>query len=270
MDHRHINHRFTGGSEVLVILAQPTILVKPAERALDDPPFRQDHEAFDVLGALDNLQADLAIGAEQGYPRFQDASIGTIGPDTAQPREPMPQDAQEELRSVAILHARSSHHHRDEQPQRVHQDVALAAFDLFGAVKARVPSSIGRFDGLRVDNRGAGLAGVAFEDPEVPAQGIVEPLPGAISSPAPKVVIDEAPRRQIIGDKPPGTAGPQDIQDRVDDLPFGIHFRSATWLGSRDQGCENLPFGIIEVGWVGFSGLHTAILSQQINPIPTF
>jgi hypothetical protein len=41
-------------------------------------------------------------------------------------------------------------------------------------------------------------------------------------------------------------------------------------LGGRDDWCENLPFGIIEIGWVGFSGLHTVILSQQINPIPAF
>jgi hypothetical protein len=33
MDHRYINHRFTGVREILVILAQSTILVKPTERA---------------------------------------------------------------------------------------------------------------------------------------------------------------------------------------------------------------------------------------------
>ncbi len=83
-------------------------------------------------------------------------------------------------------------------------------------------------------------------------------------------MIDDAPRWQIVGDKPPGTAGTQDVEDGIDDLPLGIHFRPAARFGGRDQGCENLPFGIIEIGGVGFSGLHTAILSQQINPIPTF
>lgn len=66
------------------------------------------------------------------------------------------------------------------------------------------------------------------------------------------------------------TASAQDIQDRIDDLPFGIGFRPAARFGSRNQWFENLPFSIIEIGWVGFSGLHTAILTQQTNPIPTF
>ena len=123
---------------------------------------------------------------------------------------------------------------------------------------------------LRVNNGGTRLPRVAFQHAEVAARGVVAPFPGAISSPAPKVVIDDAPRRQIIGDKAPGTTGAQDIEDRTDDLPFGIGCRPTTWFGGRDQGCENLPLAVIKIGGVGFSGLHTALLSQQINPIPTF
>ena len=110
----------------------------------------------------------------------------------------------------------------------------------------------------------------AFQHTESAAQGVVEPFPGAVSSPTPKGVRDDAPRRHIMGDKAPGIAGAQDREDRIDDLPFGIGCRPATWCGGREQGCENLPGAIMKSGWVGFSGLHTAMLSQQINPIPTF
>jgi hypothetical protein len=119
----------------------------------------------------------------------------------------MPQDTQKELGSVTILHTRGSHHDSDEQPQGVHQDMALAPFDLFSTIKAYGPSAISRFDALRVDNRGAGLAVAAFQDAEVTAQGIVDPFPGTLFSPAPKVVIDDTPRRPVVGDKPPRTAG---------------------------------------------------------------
>src|ERR1041384_3387394 len=270
MDHCHINHRFAGVREILVIFAQPTVLVKPAECAFDDPPLRQDYEAFEAVGALDDLQADLAIPAQQRHPGLQEARIGAISPNAAQPREPMPQEAQKELGAVTILHACGRHHYSNEQPQRVYQDMALAPFDLFGTIKACGPSAIGGLDALRVDNRGAGLAVAAFQDAEVTAQGIVDPFPGTIFSPAPKVMIDDAPGRQIVGDKAPRTAGAQDIQDRIDDLALGINFWSTTRLGGRDHWFENLPFGIMEVGWVRFSGLHTAILPQQITPIPTF
>ena len=148
--------------------------------------------------------------------------------------------------------------------------MALAPVDLLGAVESVVTTAIGGCDALRVNNRCAGLAVATFQNPEVTAQGVIDPFPRPISAPAPTVVIDDAPRRQIIGDKPPRTASAQDIQDRIDDLPFGIGFRPAARFGSRNQWFENLPFSIIEIGWVGFSGLHTAILSQQTNPIPTF
>ena len=73
-----------------------------------------------------------------------------------------------------------------------------------------------------------------------------------------------------MGNRRPRTACAQDVEDRIDNVPLGIRLWSATGFGGRNEWFENLPFRIIEVGWVGFSGLHTAILSQQINPIPTF
>ncbi len=167
MDHRHIDHRFTGVREILVILAQPPVLVKPAERPLDDPPFWQDDEALDRIGAFDNVQADLALAAQQRHPGLQEAGIGTISPNTAQTGEPMPQEAQQALGAVAVLYARGGYHHRDEQPKRIHEDVPLATFDQFGPVKACVASAVGGFDGLRVDNRRTGLAVTAFEHAEV-------------------------------------------------------------------------------------------------------
>src|SRR5262249_38735781 len=51
----------------------------------------------------------------------------------------MPQEAQQELGSVAILHTRGGHNDGHEQPQRIHQDMALAAFALLSPVKTFGP-----------------------------------------------------------------------------------------------------------------------------------
>ena len=148
--------------------------------------------------------------------------------------------------------------------------MAFAAFDQFGAVKPFFPSSIGGLDGLRVDNRGPGLPGAAFKDTEVTAQGIVDTFPGPIAPPLPKVVVDDTPGRQIVGDKPPRTARPQDIENRINDFSFGVFLRSAASFGGRNEWFENLPFGIIEVGGIELSGFHTAMLSQLATLIPLF
>ena len=148
--------------------------------------------------------------------------------------------------------------------------MAFAPFDLLGAVKAFCSSAIGGFDRLRVDNGGTRLPRAAFQHTEIAAQGVVDPLPDPLFSPGRKIGIDDAPRRQIMGDKAPGTAGAQAREERIDDLPFGIGLRPATRFGGRDEWCENLPFGIIEVSGRGLSGFHTAMLSQLATLIPLF
>src|SRR5918998_4480262 len=45
MGHRHIDERFSGGAQPLVVLAHPTVLVQPREGALHNPAPRQYHEA---------------------------------------------------------------------------------------------------------------------------------------------------------------------------------------------------------------------------------
>jgi hypothetical protein len=95
--------------------------------------------------------------------------------------------------------------------KQIIEDMALAPVDLFGTIKPVVPTAIGGFEGLRVDNRSAGLAVAAFEDAEVAAQHIIDAFPGAVKTPLPEIVRDDAPGWQIIGDKPPRTAGAQDL-----------------------------------------------------------
>lgn len=75
--------------------------------------------------------------------------------------------------------------------------MTLATFDLFGAVKACSPAAVGGFDRLRIDNRGARVPRAAFERAQIAAQGVMDAFPGAIASPAPKVMLYDAPRRLV-------------------------------------------------------------------------
>ena len=66
-------------------------------------------------------------------------------------------------------------------------------------------------------------------------------LPGAVLAPLPKVVVDDAPGGQVMGQQAPGTAGAEQIEDPVQDLALGVDLRLAAGFGLRDLGPDQLP-----------------------------
>ena len=270
MNHRNVKHCFPGVGMVLIVLTQPAILPTPAERPCHDPSFGQDNAALHLVGTLDHRQAHRPIAAQQWPPRLQPPRLRAIGPEPAQAGQPMAPEAQPLLGSITLWHVGGGPHHSKEPSQGVHEAMALAPGALLGAVAPVSPTARGRGDGRRVDPPCAGLAVASCAHTEIATHDRVEPLPGAIVPPAPQGGRDQAPRRQSVGDKPPRPAGASDRQERVDALPFGRDFRPGARLGGRDQWFEPWPGGIIEIGWGGLSGWHTAILSQQTHPISTF
>lgn len=143
-DHRHVNHRLAGRCEKLVVLAQSTVAPQPPEGALDDPPARQELEALQVVGTLDDLQPQLGAATERGHPREQRSSVRRVGPDEAHPgEEGVGEPLKHELGAVAILDVRRVDDDSDQQPEGVDQDVTLAPVDLFARiVPVRPPLSV--------------------------------------------------------------------------------------------------------------------------------
>jgi hypothetical protein len=86
----------------------------------------------------------------------------------------------------------------------------------------------------------------------------VNPLPGAVLLPRPEVVKHDAVGRKVLGQRPPGAAFPDQIEDGVDDFPAGVLRWAPSRFGFWDQVDEALPLGIGEVGGVSFS-VHTSI-----------
>ena len=77
------------------------------------------------------------------------------------------------------------------------------------------------------------------------------PLPDAVPLPSPVVVKDDAVRRQVVGQHTPGGAGAEDVADGVDDFPAVVFDGSSAGFGRRQQGFQELPFGVVEVAGVG-------------------
>jgi hypothetical protein len=83
--------------------------------------------------------------------------------------------------------------------------------------------------------------------PHIATEQIMNQLPGTVLPPAPEVLVDNLPRRKVMGQQPPGTATPEDIEDRVQNFALGIFLRSAAWFGSGDQMLNQRPFTVTEV-----------------------
>ena len=143
MDHRHLNHGFTGFRQEFVIFAQAPVAMKPSKRALHDPALWNHDEPLDAVAAFGDLQADRAWRPQGPNPVHQRPRIGSIRPDAPEPPILVAEEVEELFRPIAILDAGSRHHHRQDQPKRIDEEMSLAAFNLFaGVVPAEPPFSV--------------------------------------------------------------------------------------------------------------------------------
>ena len=94
VSHGDVNHRLAALCEELIILVQSPVFVQPTECPLHAPPFGQNHKPFHVVGALDNLETNLAIASKLPHPSDEWPRLGAIGPNTAQAGQLMTQKSQ--------------------------------------------------------------------------------------------------------------------------------------------------------------------------------
>ena len=92
--------------------------------------------------------------------------------------------------TLTIICARIHHYDCDDQPQRVHQEVPLATFDLLLAIEADRLALGGAFDTLRVDtaSRGLRLSLLAASLQLTPR--LHQGRPGPVVSPTLEVAVD--------------------------------------------------------------------------------
>jgi hypothetical protein len=111
-------------------------------------------------------------------------------------------------------------------------------------------SDAGRLHRLAVNYPHARL-GIPLEaNPHPFAQRGVHPLPDPVQTPRAEVVVDGLPRREVVGQKPPGAAALQEVEDGVEDLAQAVQARSPFVFWDRQERFDALPLGIGKVGWV--------------------
>src|SRR3954453_23247604 len=89
--------------------------------------------------------------------------IASIGEDVAQPWKPVADGLEQRRCSVAILHIGRMNKDEEHDVQRVSDDVALPAVDLFASVVSRRTSAFGRLHALAVDDARCRTGLAAFQ-----------------------------------------------------------------------------------------------------------
>lgn len=120
-DHGDVDEGLAGLDRAFVIFGEAAVPVEPAEDAFDDPAIRQHMKAG--MNAMDQPRAPQPLheGSTSGD------LVGRIGPDDLREFHLLLEFRQHQWAAVPILHARRSDDRRSDQPQRVHDEMQLAA-----------------------------------------------------------------------------------------------------------------------------------------------
>ena len=160
------------------------------------------------------------------------------------------QPSEDQFAALAVCNVGRMHHHGEQEPLGIHQNMALASSQFLGPIKPAHPASQ-RVDRLTVNYGLAGGGISADMQPRQFAQLRMDTCPGAIETPLSEMPIDRLPRALLTGQIAPGAATPQDIKDAFDDAPNVNRPGPATRLGGRDQRLQHGPVRIIQV-----TGVH--------------
>ena len=102
--------------------------------------------------------------------------------------------------------------------------------------------------------------------PNSRTQGFLHSFPSAVIPPVAEVPPHRAPRRQIMGQHPPGYAAAQHLQDAVDYLPQvsgpGMAFPGVRW----QQRSQFFPLGVGQIAGIRFSTHATSVTSILSSP----
>ena len=140
MAHGEENHRFAVLGKALVVFGKSTVVVEPAEGALDNPALGQEHESFHIIRPLHDLQD--APATDPFDPGNELPGIPSIRPDERECAKELVliRFLQDELGSVTILNVGSMDNELKDETERINEDVSLPSDDLLaGIVPVLIP-----------------------------------------------------------------------------------------------------------------------------------
>lgn len=126
-------------------------------------------------------------------------------------------------------------------------------------------AALGRLHRLAVDDPGAGRRLPPVGTSDLGPEGVVDLLPHPGVPPRVEVVADRLPRREVVGQHPPGAPAPRQVEDGVDHLPQRVlPGPPGRAVALREQVADVVP---LEVGQVARVSLPC--IGTQADRVPT-
>ena len=122
------------------VFTQSPWAMEPAERTFHDPTPLQHLKALGGPGTLHEHQRPLE---HHCHPRNELPRVPPVRPDELQSRKTGYEGPEHRFGPIAVLDPRRMHHHDEEQPEDIDDDMAFASTDALAAVIApRPPFSV--------------------------------------------------------------------------------------------------------------------------------
>ena len=160
-----------------VAFAEASVCAEPRKGPFDDPPVAHGDERV-TRRVLDDLDDEAKARSALVEPLV--AGIAAHDPEH---RVLQPRATQELVASSDVRHIRRRHQHRDQQPQRVHQNMAFATADLLSGVVSDLVGGSSVGNALRVEDCGARPRVVSSVGAGLVVQQAVNAVPGAVAAP---------------------------------------------------------------------------------------
>ena len=148
----------------------------------------------------------------------------------------------------------------------------LPTGDPLGTVVTMLATPFGRLDGLAIDTAGAGGWLPTGSPPDSPSEGVIDGLPGSVSFPRRKVVVDGPPWGKIVGQRSPDTAIAVAVEDGINHGPhLGLAW-PPTGAGRRQEGLQDSPLLACQITGVWLrvhtlSTFETPLLEQTLRAL---
>ena len=146
----------------------------------------------------------------------------------------------------------------------------LPTGDPLGTVVTMLATPFGRLDGLAIDTAGAGGWLPTGSPPDSTSEGVIDGLPGSVSFPRRKVVVDGPPWGKIVGQRSPDTAIAVAVEDGINHGPhLGLAW-PPTGAGRRQEGLQDSPLLACQITGVWLrvhtlSTFETPLLEQTLR-----
>lgn len=141
-----------------------------------------------------------------------------------------------------------------QQPQRISDDVTLAALDALAAIEAAQSPDMRSLDRLAIDEGGAGTGLASGFDADTAPEGIGQAFEQALLGPLSEVIVDGLPGREALGEHAPLASGFVEVKQGVTEAS-GMMFSEGLPLKER---FDSLPLGVRQVGAIATVLLHSS------------